>query len=141
MGGLVARSFIKKYVAYNPTNIESLLLVMTINSPMNGMPAAASGVKHSPIVVPSWRDVEPGSEFLKDILSWDWPQSVPYYLVVSYMDDESGDGVAPLQSQSLLKLQEESTRTYIFNNNHVEILSDDNFLSLFNKILINAINE
>jgi len=43
---------------------------MTINSPMGGMSSASAGVKHSPIVVPSWRDIMPGSDFLKGIHSW-----------------------------------------------------------------------
>jgi hypothetical protein len=124
--------------AYSPENAEKLGLVMTINIPMNGMPAAASGVEHSPIVVPSWRDVAPGSQFLKDLQDWEWPQVIPDHLVVSYSDGESGDGVVPLQSQSLLKLQAESTRMYIFNNSHVGTLNDSNFLSVFNKVLEDA---
>jgi hypothetical protein len=135
MGGLVARSFVKKYVERSPDYINKLRLVMTINSPMNGMSAAASGVKYSPIVVPSWLDVEPGSEFLKGIHSWNWPKEIPYHLVISYTDGESGDSVVPLQSQSQPKLQSESTRMYIFNNNHVGTLNDKGFLQLFNMIL------
>ena len=135
MGGLVTRSFVKKYVQYASGNSKRLRLVMTVNSPMNGMPAAAAGVKHSPIVIPSWRDVEPGSEFLHDIHKWKWPQEIPYHLVVSYTTQESGDGVVSLQSQVPLKLQAESTRMYIFNNDHVGTLEDNDFLILFNKIL------
>ncbi len=135
MGGLVARSFVKKYVERAPNNVNKLRLVMTINSPMNGMAAAASGVKHSPIVVPSWLDVEPTSEFLKGINTWSWPKEIPYHLVISYIDGESGDSVVPLQSQSQPKLQSESTRIYVVNNNHVGTLSDKGFLQLFNEIL------
>lgn len=136
MGGLVTRSFVKKYIEHNPANSRRLGLVMTVNSPMAGMPAAASGVKHSPIVVPSWRDVEPGSAFLKDVHAWNWPQEIPYHLVFSYISTESGDGVVALQSQVPLKLQSESIRMYAFNNNHSGTLSDDNFVDLLNKILI-----
>lgn len=113
---------------------------MTINSPMDGMAAAASGVKHSPIVVPSWRDVEPGSEFLNDLHTWNWPKEIPYHLVISYTDGESGDGVVPLQSQSQFKLQSESTRIYLFNNDHVGTLSDKIFLKAFNHILLDRSN-
>jgi hypothetical protein len=99
------------------------------------MSAASSGVKHSPIVVPSWRDVEPGSEFLQDIHTWNWPRGIPYHLVVSYEDGDSGDGVVPLQSQTPPKLQSEATRMYVFNNDHEGTLSDKSFLALFNGIL------
>lgn len=135
MGGLVTRSFVQKYVEHTPGNSARLRLVMTINSPMAGMVAAASGVKHSPIVVPSWRDVEPGSAFLQGINTWDWPQEISYYLIFSYKNRNSGDGVVPLQSQVPLKLQSEATRMYVFNNDHVGTLGDDKFLDLFNRIL------
>jgi len=138
MGGLVTRSFVKKYVEYSPDNLKRLRLVMTINSPMNGMSATTSGVKHSPIVVPSWRDVEPGSDFLQNLQAWNWPKDIPYHLVISYTDGESGDGVVPLQSQSQLKLQSESIRMYVFNNDHVGTLNDKDFHALFNKILLNV---
>jgi pimeloyl-ACP methyl ester carboxylesterase len=135
MGGLVTRSFVKKYVNHAPENVNKLRLVMTVSSPMDGMSAAASGVKHSPIVIPSWRDVAPGSEFLQNLQAWNWPREIPYHLVISYTNEESGDGVVSLRSQVPLKLQSESTRMYAFNNGHVGILSDENFLALFKKIL------
>ncbi|MBW1671250.1 MAG: alpha/beta hydrolase [Deltaproteobacteria bacterium] len=141
MGGLVTRSFVKKYVQHASGNSERLGLVMTINSPMDGMPSASAGVKHSPIVVPSWRDVEPESSFLCDIHTWNWPQDIPYHLVISYTTGESSDGVVPLQSQVPLKVQSESTGMYVFNNDHVGTLSDRDFLALFNRILADRLGE
>lgn len=141
MGGLVTRSFVKKYVEHAPENLKRLRLVMTVNSPMAGMSAAAAGVKHSPIVVPSWRDVEPGSAFLQGIHTWNWPREIPYHLVISYANGKSGDGVVPLQSQVPLKLQSESTRMYVFNNDHVGILNDKNYLALFNRILTDRLEK
>lgn len=135
MGGLVARSFVKKYIESDPKNSKILRLVITVNSPMAGMSAAASGVKSSPIVVPSWRDVQPGSEFLQDIHKWQWPEEIPYHLVISYLDGKSGDGVVPLQSQSQLKLQSEATRLYIFNNDHSGTINDKDFQATLNMIL------
>lgn len=135
MGGLVTRSFVKKNVERANGSLTTPRLVVTINSPMNGMDSASSGVKYSPIVVPSWRDIESGSSFLKEIHEWNWPQEVPYHLVVSYKDGKSGDGVASLQSSVPLKLQSESTRLYVFNNTHVGTLSDKKFLVLLNRIL------
>jgi pimeloyl-ACP methyl ester carboxylesterase len=135
MGGLVTRSFAKKYIEHNSDNSKRLSLVMTVNSPMAGMADAASGVQNSPIVVPSWRDVEPESKFLKGIHSWNWPKEIPYYLVISYIDGESDDGVVPLQSQVPLKLQLESKHIYVFNNDHTGTLNDNNFLGLLNRVL------
>jgi pimeloyl-ACP methyl ester carboxylesterase len=138
MGGLVTRSFVKKYVELAPANIDKLRLVMTVNSPMAGIPAAASGVKYSPIVVPSWCDIEPESQFLQKINAWNWPGEIPYHLVISYVPGESGDGVVPLQSQAQLKLQSEATRVYVFNNEHSGVIKDKAFRGLVNTILSNA---
>ncbi|MGL1932812.1 MAG: alpha/beta fold hydrolase [Desulfotalea sp.] len=135
MGGLVSRAFVKDYIAHTPDNIANVKMVMTINSPMDGMESAAIGVRRSPIVIPSWRDVATGSEFLKDINGWDWPKIIPYHLIVSYETGRSGDGVVPLQSQASPKLQAESSRLYLFNNDHAGTLSDSSFIKTFNNIL------
>lgn len=140
MGGLVTRSFVKKYVESDPQNAGILRLVMTVNSPMNGMTAASAGVEHSPVIVPSWRDVAPGSEFLQGILSWDWPKEIEYHLVVSYLDGESGDGVVSLQSQAQLRLQSEATRIYILNNAHAQTFKDKDFHAILNRALENRRN-
>lgn len=136
MGGLVTRSFVKKYTEQFPKQAKNIKLVMTVNSPMAGMPSAGSGVAHSPIVVPSWRDVAPGSDFLNDIHTWVWPNNIPYYLIFSYEDGEDDDGVVKLNSQIPFKLQSEAERIYGFNNNHVGTLNDKGFLELFNSILV-----
>ncbi|MEE4243479.1 MAG: alpha/beta fold hydrolase, partial [Desulfopila sp.] len=102
MGGLVARSFVKKYVEKSTRNSSILQLLVTVNSPMDGMSAAAQGLQHSPIIVPSWRDVATDSEFLRELYAWKWPKEIQYHLVVSYIDNKSHDGVVPLQSQATL---------------------------------------
>jgi pimeloyl-ACP methyl ester carboxylesterase len=139
MGGLVTRSFVKKYVRHSKENSQKLKLVMTVNSPMAGMSAAAAGVEHSPIVVPSWRDVEPNSEFLKDLHTWEWPKDIPYHLVISYTDGKSSDGVVSLQSQSPMRLQSEATRMYIFNDDHVGTINNDKFIETLNMVLSTAL--
>ena len=57
------------------------------------------------------------------------------FIQVIYLDGKGDDGVVPLQSQSPLKLQAESARIYVFNNEHSEILRDTDFFPVFNKIL------
>jgi hypothetical protein len=140
MGGLVTRSFVKKYVDKFPERKDNFRLVMTINSPLGGMHSATSGVNHSPIVVPSWRDVADNSEFLNDLHEWIWPQDIPYYLVFSYKPGDDNDGVVGLNSQLPLKLQSEATRMFGFNNTHVGTLHDDAFIELFNEILAHGEN-
>jgi pimeloyl-ACP methyl ester carboxylesterase len=135
MGGVVTRSFVKKYVEQFPEQANKIGVVVTVNSPMGGMPSATSGVKNSPIVVPAWRDIAPGSDFLNDLHEWSWPAYIPYHLVFSYENKKNGDGVVPLHCQIPPKLQSEAVRTYGFNNNHVGTLNDESFLELFARIL------
>ena len=134
MGGLVARSFVKKYVEKHPKRSDNLLFVFTINSPLSGMPSAASGVNYSPFVVQSWRDVAPDSNFLTNLNSWTWPANIPCYLIFSF-EKGADDGVVPLQRQLPLKLQMEAAHVYGFNDSHESTLSDPAFLQLFKTVL------
>lgn len=136
MGGLVTRSFVKKYV--EQYGAADFLFVMTVNSPMDGMASAAAGVAHSPIVLPAWRDVAVGSDFMKDLSAWHWPKEVPYHLVFSFQTGDSSDGTIPLESQLPLALQGEAVRLYGFHDSHVGTLSNQGFLDQFNAILREA---
>lgn len=136
MGGLVTRAFVKKYLERVKTGENRLQKVITINSPMDGMPSAASGVKYSPAIVPCWRDVDPASSFLKKIHDWQWPENIDYYLIVSFLGDEAGDGVVSLQSQARPGLQKEAHRMYLFQSEHTELIGRDDFFQLLNEILL-----
>ena len=138
MGGLLARSYIMKNTESG--NTVKIALSMTINSPMKGMESAKSGVQYSPIVVPSWRDVAMGSEFIQKITAWNWPEDIPYHLVFSYESGEGSDGVVSLESQIPLKLQAEAERIYGFNSGHASVLQDEIFISRFNAILIDSLH-
>lgn len=133
MGGLVTRSFVKRYVELHPERTRDLTLVMTINSPLAGLPSAAYGAS-SPFPVQSWRDLAPNSDFLSALNGWKWPDKIPYYLVFSYDKDDS-DGVVPLLMQLPLQRQFEAVRVYGFHNNHVDILKDPSFLQVFETVL------
>lgn len=138
MGGLVTRSFVKRYVELHRERAEDIALVMTINSPLAGLPSAAYGAK-SPFPVQSWRDIAPGSAFLNDLNDWAWPDRIPYYLIFSYDNDDS-DGVVPLLRQLPLQRQLEAARVFGFHNDHVDTLSDPSFLHVFQSILTKSAN-
>jgi len=140
MGGLVMRSFIKKYTENHPAEAKNIRFAMSINSPMMGMKSAVSGVEHSPIVVPSWRDIAAGSDFIKGIHTWVWPKYIPYYLMFSYKSGDGDDGVVDLESQIPLELQIEARRVYGFNSTHAGVLRDKVFINQFNKMLKNSLH-
>lgn len=135
MGGLITRSFVMKYQKRYPKEFEHIKFVMTINASMMGLVSANTGVNYSPFVVPSWHDISPKSDFLKEINSWHWPKSLPYHLVFSYLHEEGGDGVVGLESQIPLKLQSEAKRIYGFNAGHAKILTNKTFIQHFNQVL------
>ncbi len=137
MGGLIARSFIMKF--QSGENHAKLALAMTINSPMKGMASAKYGARQSPIVVPSWRDVAEGSDFIQKLHAWQWTKSIPYHLIFSYESGEGDDGVVPLQSQIPLHLQSEAVKIYGFNSGHATILKDAKFIEQFNTILADSL--
>jgi len=132
MGGLMSRSFLMKQQV-NPAFDVSLF--MTINSPLYGIAGAASGVEFSPIVVPSWRDVASGSDYVKRVHKWKVPKTIPYYLIFSYLDGEVGDGVVPITSQLSLSLQDEAVKILGFNAQHAGVLKNKEFVRRFNQIL------
>ena len=139
MGGLVARSYMMKQA--ESKNRVKIALSMTINSPMKGMKSAKSGVKHSPIVVPSWRDVAADSEFIQKITAWNLPEDIPYHLVFSYESGKDGDGVVSMESQIPVDLQEEAEKIYGFNSGHASVLQNEAFIARFNAILEKTYNK
>ncbi|TPH18554.1 alpha/beta hydrolase [Litorilituus lipolyticus] len=134
MGGLVARTYLQKHHQNNPQ--FDISLYVTINSPMLGMESAARGVESSPIVVASWRDLASGSDYIKAAHQWKIPESLPYHLFFSYLPNEDGDGVVPLNSQLSLSLQDEATRIYGSQAQHAAILNDAVFIKRLNNIML-----
>ncbi len=133
MGGLMVRSFVGKHQqTERPYNLG---MVMTINSPMLGLPSAAKGVKTSPIVLPVWRDVATDSDYIRSVHGWIWPDSIPYHLVFSYKDGKDGDGVVPMGSQLSRSLQREATGIHGFNEDHVSVLKSNEFIDLLGQIM------
>ncbi|PKG83876.1 hypothetical protein CXF85_10290 [Colwellia sp. 75C3] len=134
MGGLITRTFLREHEKAN-TNFNVSLYV-TINSPLYGMDSAAIGVKSSPIVIASWRDLATGSDYIKAAHQWKIPKTLPYHLFFSYLAGEDGDGVVPLRSQLSLSLQEEATKIYGSQASHAGILAKPDFIQRLIKIML-----
>ncbi|MBE9548347.1 MAG: alpha/beta hydrolase [Proteobacteria bacterium] len=132
MGGLMSRSFLIKQQTKSSFDIS---LFVSINSPLYGMDSAASGVNHSPIVIPSWRDVASDSEYIKKIHNWYLPPEIPYHLIFSYLKGEDGDGVVSLSSQLSESLQDEAIKIYGFNAQHAEVLKLPELIVRLNQIM------
>jgi pimeloyl-ACP methyl ester carboxylesterase len=94
MGGLVARSFILKH--HDQAREDPVKLFVAISTPWGGVESAELGA-HSPIVVPSWRDLAPTSEFLHRLFFEDsrkgprprrLPPGLAFHLIFGVLDPE-----------------------------------------------------
>ncbi|SFC56770.1 alpha/beta hydrolase [Pseudoalteromonas denitrificans] len=139
MGGLVVREAFNKYQGKPKEN--KVELFVSIASPFGGHPSAASGEKHGLIVLPSWKDLNPASQFIKELYKKPLPKSVNHQLFYAYNNSstlklgENSDGVVPLSSQLYPEAQRQSHEQFGFNSSHVDILEDEKMIThLLNKM-------
>jgi pimeloyl-ACP methyl ester carboxylesterase len=78
MGGLLSRSIILEH--HEQVRRDPIRVFVTLSTPWAGIDSAQKGVQRSPVVVPSWRDVAPGSDFLRDLFFSDPEGSVRRHL-------------------------------------------------------------
>ncbi len=141
MGGLVARAFINEHAERGLS--DAIPLFVTISTPWEGHDGAALGVKHSPQVIPSWRDMEPGSDFQKSLFEKPLPPHMTYCLIFGYGERTAivrgaDDGAVSLTSMLALPAQDQADVMYGFKAEHVEILSDPAMLARLKMILLEA---
>jgi hypothetical protein len=104
-----------------------VLAFMTIATPWGGMSSAELGVERSPVVIPSWRDLAPESEFLKAGNGRPLPAGIPHVLLFGYgggslLSREASDSVVPIRSQLDPRIQSRAQRVLGFDEDHVSIL-------------------
>jgi pimeloyl-ACP methyl ester carboxylesterase len=138
MGGLVARGMINYCVA-NGT-CDYLQSFTAISTPWDGVDSARAGVKWAPTVVPVWRDLVPDSQFVEPLFDTELPESLPFHLLFGYRQTsvfgaESSDGVIKLASQLRHSAQEQADLIRGYDQNHVDILSDEHLLDQVQSIL------
>ena len=126
MGGLVSRGAIQRTVSLAGTNF--IPHFVTISTPWDGQGAAELAVKHLDFPVPSWRDMAPGSDYLKDIFSKPLPTGTRHDLIFSYKSSSSlslpseNDGVVAVQSELLPEVQEQAASVLGVFQDHMGIL-------------------
>jgi pimeloyl-ACP methyl ester carboxylesterase len=129
MGGLVVREAMNKYRGTESENPVDLLI--TIASPLGGHPGAAMGEEHGPLVVPSWRDLNPDGAFIKRLYRKPLPAEVSHHLLYTYGNPETlkfgenSDGVVPLSSQLHPVAQDQAAEQFGFNSSHTGVLQDE----------------
>lgn len=127
MGGLVARRFIQRNVLEDRQ--DYIRTFITFSSPWNGHEAAAAGVKWAPSVVPSWRDMEHGSDFLGHLFDRRLKGKVEHHLFYSHHGSRSltlppeNDGTVSVASQLRPEAKDDAASIQGYDEDHVSILS------------------
>jgi pimeloyl-ACP methyl ester carboxylesterase len=142
MGGLVALSALQQLAQddFPP----SLALYCSFSTPYGGVESARTGVENAPIVVPVWKDIASGSEFLQKLHQQPFPAKLPFYLFFTYNDPstfnlgESSDGSVTLSSQLAPGMQTSAIKVLGFNEDHGSFLNSkagrDTFLKLLDRV-------
>jgi hypothetical protein len=124
MGGLVVRDFLSNFGQQFP----QIKLFVSLSTPWAGEASAETGVQHSPAVVPSWVDMQPGGRFVQSLFARPLPGHLTYYLFFGHKGGYSmlrpnNDGTVTLASQLRDAAQAEAKMVFGFDEDHVGILS------------------
>jgi pimeloyl-ACP methyl ester carboxylesterase len=147
IGGLIARDLVLNRSAHAGVDIPVLI---TMSAPWGGVPSAGIGVRWSPVVVDSWRDIAVDSAYLNSLFvdaaggRRDLPASTRHYLLFSYRKSwssfgVSGDAVTSVASQLDRTAQEQAYRVYGFDVSHSEILRSRSVAALLDEALGSAL--
>jgi hypothetical protein len=114
--------------------------LITISTPWGGHVAASGGVENAPVVVPSWKDVVPGSPFLSALSASALPPECAHDVFFSYRGStpfirEASDGVVAVASELPLAIQRRARRVVGFNEDHMSILKSADVAVELNTIL------
>jgi pimeloyl-ACP methyl ester carboxylesterase len=140
MGGLVGWSAINRFDGHNKQC--RVPLYITFATPWAGHESAAVGVEYAPEVVPSWRDMSPGSPFLEELYKTPLPGGTKHYLFFAYrgrpgmsFKSQNTDGTVALKSQLLGSVQDSAFRVRGVDAGHADILMNNEAIEHFNQIL------
>lgn len=136
MGGLVVRSLLLDHGAQLP----QVRLFVSLSTPWAGEASADLGVRHSPAVVPSWRDMQPEGPFMQALFARPLPPGVEHHLLFGYRGGYSllrpnNDGTVTLDSQLRRPAQSEARMVYGFDEDHTSILSSPQVLAQYRSLI------
>jgi len=133
MGGLVSRGAVNRIVAQG--GAQPIALYVTISTPWEGHEAAEMGTRFSPVVLPVWLDMSPGSPYLKELFRSPLPDTQPYYLFFGYRGGSGTDGTVSLRSMLDLAAQDRALRVAGLPEDHDSILKSPLMIERLNALL------
>ena len=125
MGGIVVREALNQLEDGGKRDITFISMA----SPFGGMASAEAGTRNGLLVLPSWRNLSPANDFIKQLYRKPLPGNVVNKLVYAYGNPntlklgESSDGVVPLSSQLTKHAQQQAHEQIGFNTSHTGILT------------------
>lgn len=134
-GGLVVREFLGRYVTQHPY-IDTFV---SLSTPWGGEHLAKLGVEKSPVVLPSWVDMQPTSKFFAQLYQKPMPESIGHYILFGYRGGAllraNNDGAILIESLLDKRAQAGAREIRGFNESHVSILESGEVFSSLNRIL------
>ncbi|MCH8622139.1 alpha/beta hydrolase [Undibacterium sp. TS12] len=140
MGGMVVRSFLSNYGAEFPV----ARLFVSLSTPWGGDTMADSGVRYSPVIVPSWNDMQSTGRFVQTLFEKPLPPELDYYLFFghggsySLLHSANTDGSITLASELRADAQADARMVKGFNESHVSILSSPEVFRQYTAVLATA---
>jgi pimeloyl-ACP methyl ester carboxylesterase len=120
MGGLVAREAVVQLQRAGPA--VDVPTLVTLAAPWGGHESAAAGVRRAPAVVPSWIDMQVGSDFQRRLLATPLPRGTEHVLLFAFRGN-GNDGVVSLVSQLEPRAQAAAAGMRGYNETHASILT------------------
>jgi len=128
MGGLVVREALNMLDLGN-SELPAVEFI-SLATPFGGHPSARSTGDTSMMILPSWRDLNPDSEFIQQLYRNPLPGNVTHHLYYAFSNKDhiklgdNSDGVVPLSSQLRAEAQQQSSSQLGLDVNHTSILTD-----------------
>jgi len=138
MGGLVSRGFIQRHT--EGAEAGSIPLFVSLSTPWGGHKRAQLAVDTSPVAVPVWNDMAPGSEYQRNLYSAPLPDATRHHLIFTFQRKSDSYGEADDQgvtvaSQLLPQAQRGAFRLYGFDETHMGALRNAQVSLLVNQLL------
>lgn len=118
-GGLVSRSALLKI---QKEGGAMPCAFVTFSTPWAGVESAETGTRRSPVVLPAWIDLAPGSPFIQNLFDTPLRPSVSSYLFFGYSGGSGTDGAVALESMLRPAAQKQAARVTGLPETHRAIL-------------------
>jgi pimeloyl-ACP methyl ester carboxylesterase len=131
-GGLVARSALTKI---QKEGGALPCAFVTISTPWLGIESAETGTRLSPVVLPAWIDLAPGSPFVRTMFDTPLRPAVSWYLLFGYAGGDGTDGAVSLKSMLRPVAQAQANDVLAFAESHRSILRSPESIRAVNERL------